>query len=74
MNETALAILLRRDFSVDLGRTAQIKYDDCDGASFLLIRRNSERFGSTGTREVGGISVAEQTQIPLFGRIAWWRR
>lgn len=74
VNEIALAILLRRVFSDDLERTTQNKYGGCDGASFVLIRRNSERFGGTGIREVGGISVAERTQIPRFGRIAWWRR
>ena len=74
MNEIALAILPRRVFSDDLERTTQNKYGGCDGASFVLIRRNSERFGGTGIREVGGISVAERTQIPRFGRIAWWRR
>ena len=66
VKEIAVAILLRQDFSGDLGGTTQIKYGGHNGASFVLIRRNSERFGGTGIREVGGTSGAERTQIPRF--------
>ena len=66
VKEIAVAILLRQDFSGDLGGTTQIKCGGCDDVPFVLIRRNSERFGGTGIREVGGISVAERTQIPRF--------
>ena len=54
--ETALAILLGRDFSDDLGKTTQTKRGGRDGVPYVLIRRNLERFVGTGISEVGGIS------------------